>query len=58
MDLAYIRDGDITYTDEAVILACLLRAKGKGRNTPAFKEVQRIMKDKNLEEEQPNRKKD
>jgi hypothetical protein len=61
MDLAYIRDGDVTHTDEAVILACLLHSKGKGRGTADHKEVQRIMKDRNLEPEdveQLNRKRD
>jgi hypothetical protein len=58
MDLAYIRDGDVTHTDEAVILACLLHSKGKGRGTDDHKHVQRIMKDRNLEEVKSNRKKD
>lgn len=49
MDVAYIRDGHVTHTDESVILACLLHSKGKGRGTDDMKEVQRIMKDKNLE---------
>lgn len=63
MDLAYIRDGLVTHTDESVILACLLHTKGKGRGTKSkdFVDVQRIMKDVNLEPEdivQLNRKKD
>jgi hypothetical protein len=61
MDLAYIRDGAVMHTDEAVILACLLHSKGKGRGTSDHKEVQRIMKDRNLEPEdvkELNRKKD
>jgi hypothetical protein len=49
MDIAYIRDGHVTHTDESVILACLLHSKGKGRGTNDMTEVQRIMKDKNLE---------
>jgi hypothetical protein len=49
MDIAYIRDGDILHTDETLILACLLRAHGKGRNSEAMRDVQRIMRDKNLE---------
>lgn len=52
MDLAYIRDENLVHTDEAVVLACLLHTKGKGRNSDDFKEVQRIMKDKNLDREQ------
>lgn len=50
MDVAYIRDGNLIHTDESVILACLLHSKGKGRGTEDMTEVQRIMKDKNLEE--------
>ena len=48
MDVAYIRDGNVTHTDESVILACLLHSKGKGRGTQDMTEVQRIMKDQNL----------
>lgn len=51
MDLAYIRDGKLVYTDEAVILACLVHTKGKGRNSSDMKDLQRIMKDQNLKEE-------
>ena len=51
MDLAYIRNGDITYTDESVILACLLHAQSrKGRGSKDMIEVRKIMKDKNLTE--------
>jgi len=49
MDLAYIRDGRVVHTDESVILACLIHTKGKGRGTDDYKDVQRIMKDKNLD---------
>ncbi len=49
MDLAYIRDGRVIHTDESVILACLLHSKGKGRGTEDMRQVQRIMKDQNLE---------
>jgi len=48
MDVAYIWDGHVLHTDESVILACLLHTKGKGRATPDMKDVQRIMRDKNL----------
>lgn len=44
---AYIRDGKQTHTGEALILACLLHAKGRGRRTSDMKDVQRIMKDRN-----------
>jgi hypothetical protein len=50
MDHAYIRDGNVLHTDESVILACLLHTKGKGRGTKDMTDVQRIMKDANLEE--------
>jgi hypothetical protein len=50
MDLAFIRDGDKVYTDEAVILACLLHTKGKGRKSNDMTDVQKIMKDQNLED--------
>lgn len=49
MDLAYLRDGAVIHTDESLILACLLKAHGKGRNSDAMRDVQRIMRDKNLE---------
>lgn len=49
MDVAYIRNGSVIHTDESVILACLLHTRGKGRGTNDMKDVQRIMKDKNLE---------
>lgn len=49
MDLAYIRDGSSVHTGEALLLACLLHAKGKGRNSKDFKDVQRIMNDQNLD---------
>ena len=52
MDIAYIRDGNFVHTDEALILACLLKVKGKGRNSDAMRDVQRIMRDKNLEVKQ------
>jgi hypothetical protein len=45
---AWLRDGDILVEGEALMLACLLHAKGKGRQTADMKDVQRIMKDGNL----------
>jgi hypothetical protein len=44
---AYIRDGSTVHTGEAVLLATLLHAKGKGRQSDDMKDVQRIMKDAN-----------
>jgi hypothetical protein len=49
MDVAYIWDRHVLHTDESVILACLLHTKGQGRSSSDMKDVQRIMKDKNLE---------
>ena len=48
MDRAYIRDGDIVQTGEAVVLACLMQATGKSRKSTDMTDVQRIMRDKNL----------
>lgn len=44
---AYIRDGKTFHTGEAVLLACLLHAKGKSRVSGDMKDVQRIMRDAN-----------
>ena len=48
MDRAWLRDGDIIISGEALMLACLLHAKGKSRHSADMKDVQRIMKDANL----------
>ena len=48
MDIAWLRDGDILVTGEALLLAVLMHAKGKSRRSPDMKDVQRIMKDHNL----------
>ena len=50
---AYIRDGTVENTGEALLLACLLHAKGAGRNSDDMQDVRRIMKDKNLKRERP-----
>ena len=47
LNRAYIRDGDKTHEGEALILACLLHAKGRSRQSNDMAEVQRIMRDKN-----------
>lgn len=46
---AYIRDGKQEHTGEALLLACLLHAKGKSRKSADMVEVQRIMRDRNLD---------
>jgi len=50
MDLAWMRDGETIHTGEALLLACLFHAKGKSRKSDDMRELQRIMKDKNLDE--------
>lgn len=44
---AYIRDGKTFHTGEALLLACLLHTKGKGRKSKDMQDVQRIMRDQN-----------
>lgn len=46
MTRAYIRDGSTLHEGEAVLLATLLHAKGK--KSKDMEDVQRIMRDKNL----------
>lgn len=45
---AYLRDGSAMHTGESLLLACLLHAKGKGRDSTDMRDVQKIMHDKNL----------
>jgi len=45
--IAYIRDEELMHYGEAVILACLLHAKGQ--RSKDLEDVQRIMKDHNLD---------
>jgi hypothetical protein len=47
MHRAYIRDGQTLHSGEALLLACLLHAKGKSRVSGDMDEVQRIMRDRN-----------
>lgn len=46
MDLAFMRSHGIEYTGEALVLACLLHAKGK-RNEKNEKEVAKLLDDPN-----------
>lgn len=48
MDNAYLWDGKNIHHGEALLLACLLHSKGRGRGTEDMTEVQRIMRDRNL----------
>lgn len=46
-EVAYIRDGDVTHTRQAVSLACLLHSHGEGRESEDFKVIQDMMDDPN-----------
>lgn len=46
--LAFIRDGDKFYTNEAVYLACMLHASGTKRTAEAEREVAVLLDDHNL----------
>lgn len=48
MHRAYIRDGKVFHTGEAVTLACLIHSKGKSRTGDDMTKVQKIMRDKNI----------
>lgn len=49
MDVAYIRDGDIVHTGEALLLACLLKAQGKTRRGKReVEKVAQMLDDPNL----------
>lgn len=49
MDRAYILDGKTVHVGEALLLACLLHAKGASRQSKDMKDVQKIMRDRNLD---------
>lgn len=44
---AYMRDGSVTYTGEALLIACLMHAKGEDRSSKDMDDVRRIMRDHN-----------
>jgi hypothetical protein len=46
---AYIRDGKGTHTGEALLLACVKHTKGRGRNSKDMRDVQKLMRDVNLD---------
>ena len=48
MHRAYLRDGDITHTGEALALALLLHAKGKSRDNKHVEEVAKMLNDPNV----------
>lgn len=52
MDRAWLRDHDNnTHTGEALLIACLLHAKGTARKGQDMEDLQRIMRDKNAKEQ-------
>lgn len=56
MDVAYLRDGDSEHTGEALVLACLLHAKGKtNRADNEVKKVGEMLNDPNLDKRNPHR---
>lgn len=58
MDVAYLRDGGITHTGEALALAMLLHAKGNAqRNKNDLEQVGRMLNDPNIDKKpRPKRK--
>jgi hypothetical protein len=62
MDRAWLRDGDVIHTGEALLLAVLLHTKGKtGRSQAELEQVARMLNDPNQRKphtkRKPNRKK-
>jgi hypothetical protein len=50
MDLAYIRDGKLVHTDEALVLALLIATKGKtNRGKDEVTHLAKMLDDPNLE---------
>lgn len=45
---AYIRDGSRIHTGEALMLACLVHTKGESRTSKDMEDVQRLMRDHNI----------
>ena len=57
MDRAYLRDGDVVHTGEALLLALLFHAKGKTRRgTDELKQVSKMLDDPNLNKKRIPRK--
>lgn len=58
LDVAYLRDGEITHTGEALALAMLLHAKGSSNRTRNdLEQVGRMLNDPNIDKPKPRRKK-
>ena len=57
MDNAYLRDGNVIHTGEALLLALLVHAKGKTqRGTMEMQQVSKMMDDPNLNKKRIPRK--
>lgn len=56
MDQAYLRDGNLIHTGEALLLAVLFHAKGN-RNQTELEQVSRMLDDPNLNRKRNPRKK-
>lgn len=58
MDRAYLRDGDVIHTGEALLLALLVHAKGKTRRSQnELEQVSKMLDDPNLNRKRKTRRK-
>ena len=58
MDKAYLRDGDVVHTGEALLLALLVHAKGKTRRSQnELEQVSKMLDDPNLNRKRTPRRK-
>lgn len=58
MDRAYLRDGDVVHTGEALLLALLVHAKGKTRRSQnELEQVSKMLDDPNLNRKRTPRRK-
>lgn len=56
MDRAYLRDGDLLHTGEALALAMLLHATGSSqRSKKDLEQVSRMLNDPNLDKTRPRK---
>jgi hypothetical protein len=49
VNVAWLRNGDFEVTGEALILVCLLHSTGAGRKSKDMEDLQRLMRDQNLD---------
>lgn len=58
MDRAYLRDGDLVHTGEALLVALLLHTKGKTRRGQnELEQVSKMLNDPNLNKRKTSRRK-